>query len=203
MLPEQITYLAIPISLFFSFFYIRDIILGKFKPNLVTWFLWALAPLIAVFLQLKEGAGLSVLPVFLAGFFPAIIFGVALFKRNAYWRITKFDIFCGIFSLIALICWVVTKRADVSLIFALLSDFFAAIPTIVKAYKFPDTESATGYVPGIINNTLGLLTVTNWTFSIYSFSVYFITLNTILIFFIIRKKLLESISKLFSNNTIS
>ncbi len=193
MLPEQITYLAIPISLFFSFFYLRDIIRGKFRPNLVTWFLWALAPLIGVFLQIKEGAGLSVLPVFLAGFFPLIIFIVAMLKRNSYWKITMFDVFCGIFSLIALLFWVVTKRADISIVFALLSDFLAAIPTLIKAYKFPETESSAGYLPGIFNNSLGMLTITKWSFSIYSFSVYFIVLNITLIFFIERKKIFKSI----------
>jgi hypothetical protein len=194
MLPEKIAYITIVISLIGSFFFIRSIIKGIARPNLVTWFFWALAPLVTTFLQVKAGAGLSALPVFLGGFFPLIIFFVALFKRNNYWKITIFDIFCGIFSLIALVLWILTHKADISIVFALISDFLAAIPTIKKSWTNPETESSFGYSPGIINNIIGLLIIKNWTFSIYSFAVYMITLNTSLIILIKRK----SIRKIFS-----
>lgn len=173
------------------YFYVRDIFIGKTKPNLVTWFFWALAPLIGTFLQIKAGAGLSVLPVFLAGFFPLLVFIIALVKQNAYWKITFFDILCGIFSLIALIFWILTRRTDISIIFAILSDGLAAIPTLVKSWKFPETETSTGYVAGIFNNILGLLVIKNWIFSIYSFNIYFIVINVMLVFCIYRKKILN------------
>lgn len=192
MLPEKIIYLTILISLPGCYFYIRDILRGKTKPNLVTWFFWALAPIIGTFLQIEAGAGLSVLPVFLAGFFPLIIFLIALYTRNSHWKITKFDILCGVFSLIALVLWVITRKAGISLIFAILADALAAVPTLIKSWKFPETETALGYMPGIINNILGLLIIKEWSFSIYSFSFYFIILNSILILFIIRKKIFKT-----------
>jgi hypothetical protein len=192
MLPEKLIYLCLLISIPGCFFYIKGILVGKIRPNLVTWFFWTLAPLVGVYLQLKAGAGLSIIPVFLAGFFPLIIFLVALAKRNNYWKVTVFDILCGVFSLIALILWVLTHKTSISLIFAILSDGLAAIPTLVKSWKFPETESAMGYSPGVINNILGLLIIKNWSFSIYSFSIYFIILNTILIIFIQRKKIFHN-----------
>ncbi|MBP9748345.1 MAG: hypothetical protein KBD17_01855 [Candidatus Pacebacteria bacterium] len=195
MLPENIIYLCLVFTLFGSYHYIRDVINGSTRPNMVTWFFWALAPIIGTFFQIKSGAGWSVLPVFLAGFVPLIIFIVALFSGHPLWKITKFDIFCGLFALIALVLWIVTKRADIALIFAILSDLFAAIPTLIKSWKFPETETAVGYVPGILNNTLGLLIIKNWSFSIYSFGIYFIILNTTLILFIERKKLTSIFSR--------
>ena len=110
-------------------------------------------------------------------------------KRNSYWRITTFDILCGVFSFVALILWILTRRTDISILFAILSDALAAVPTLLKSWKFPETETAVGYLPGIINNILGLLIIKNWSFSIYSFGIYFIVLNTILIVFIWRKKI--------------
>lgn len=196
MLPEKIIYLSLVFTVFGSYYYIRDVVKGKTKPNLVTWFFWALAPLIGTFLQLKAGAGLSVLPVFLAGFIPLVIFTVALLTRNSHWKITKFDIFCGVFSFIALVLWLLTKRADISILFAILSDLLAAVPTLIKSWKFPETETAVGYVPGILNNTLGLLIIKNWNFSIYSFGIYFIILNTTLILFIERKKITSIFSRI-------
>ncbi len=190
----EIIYLVIVFStsIFGLYFIIRDIIRGTTKPNLVTWFFWGLAPLVGSYLQLKAGAGLSALPVFMAGFFPVIIFILALVRKNAHWKITIFDIFCGVFSLVALILWVVTKRADISILFAILSDGLAAIPTLIKSWKFPETETALGYTPGLINNTLALFMVRSWTFSQYSFGIYFIVLNLTLILFITRKKIFKS-----------
>jgi len=191
MLPENIVYLSLIATAIGISFLIRDILIGKTRPNLVSWFFWALAPLVGVFLQLKAGAGLSVLPVFLAGFAPVIIFLLALTKKNYYWKITLFDVFCGVFSLIALILYVLTRNTGISIAFAIASDAFASIPTLIKSWKFPDTETAVGYLPGIFNNILGLLVIKEWIFSIYSFGFYFILLNSILVVFISRKKIMD------------
>ncbi|MBY0376851.1 hypothetical protein K2P96_02670, partial [Patescibacteria group bacterium] len=154
---------------------------------------WAVSPLIGTFIQLKAGAGLSVLPVFLAGFFPLIIFIIALIKRNSYWKITTFDILCGVFSAVALALWVLTHNSDISILFAIIADLLAGVPTLVKAWKFPETETALGYLPGILNNILGLLIVREWNFSITSFGIYFILLNTTLMIFIWRKKFTSNV----------
>src|SRR3989338_1897854 len=146
MLPEQFGYLTILISLIGISFYIRDIFLGKTRPNFISWFFWMLAPFIGVFLQLKAGAGLSVLPIFMAGFVCLLVLLAALIKRNAYWKTSIFDIFCGIFSLLALILWVATKNTNISIVFAMLADGSAALPTLVKAWKFPETETVLGYM---------------------------------------------------------
>ena len=195
MLPENIIYISLVTTIVGISFLIRDILIGKTKPNLVTWFFWSLAPLVGVYLQLKAGAGLSVLPVFLVGFAPLIIFAIALIKKNSYWKLTVFDILCGVFSLVALILYILTRNTAVSIAFAIASDAFAGIPTLVKSWKFPETETAIGYLPGILNNILGLLIIKNWIFSIYSFGIYIIIINSILIIFISRKKIMDLLNK--------
>lgn len=188
MLPEQLGFLSIATGLIGTFFYIKDIFKGKTKPNFVTWFMWMLAPFVGTFLQLKAGAGLSVLPVFMAGLVPFLVLIAALIKKNAYWKITMFDIFCGIFSLSALILWILTRNTDISIFFAILADGLAAIPTLKKSWKFPETETGIVYILGIFNNIIGLLIIEQWTFSIYSFGIYLIAVNLAILFCIYRKK---------------
>lgn len=189
MLPENIIYITILISLVGYFFYLKDIFYGEVRPNLVSWFLWMLGPFIGVFFQLKAGAGLSVLPVFMAGFGPLVIIIVSLFRKNSIWKITSLDIFCGFLALLALVFYIFTHNLGISILFAILSDGFAAIPTLIKSWKFPETETFAVYLPGIINNILGLLIIKNWIFSIYSFSIYFIIINLAIILCIYHKKL--------------
>lgn len=188
MISENIIFFTILVSLIGCYSYIKAIFLGKTKPNLVSWFFWGLAPLISGFLQLKAGAHLTALPVFLSGFISVAVIITALGKRNAYWKIGVFDIYCGIFALLSIIFWLTIKEINISISFAILADIFASIPTFTKAWKFPETESPGGYVPGIINHTINLLALKKWSFSLYSFSIYMILCCVGVIFLIYRKK---------------
>ncbi|MFA4975514.1 MAG: hypothetical protein WC839_02225 [Candidatus Paceibacterota bacterium] len=191
MLPENIIYIGVLLNLIGEISYLRSMFLGHAKPNLVSWFIWMLAPFIGVFFQLKAGAGLSVLPVFMMGFGPFLVMVYSLYLKNGYWKITLFDSICGFLSLIALGLYVWTHNIEISIIFVILSDGLAAIPTIVKSWKFPETESSYVYIVGILNNILGLLIIKEWIFSIYSLGIYFIVINTIISFAILRKKILK------------
>lgn len=190
MLPENIIYVGFAIGLIGDYVYLRSMYLGHAKPNLVSWFIWMLAPFIGVFFQLKAGAGLSVVPVFAAGFCPFLVIIYSLYLKNGYWKITFFDLICGILALLALVLYVFTHSLEISILFVILSDGLAAIPTIVKSWKFPETENAILYLLGIFNNILGLLIIKEWSFSIYSLGIYFIVINTIISFAILRKKML-------------
>ena len=188
MLPEKIIYIGVLLNLIGAAWYIKTIIHDGTRPNLVSWFLWMLAPFVGVFLQIKAGAGLSFLGTFMAGFCPLIVIIFTLIKRNAIWKITTFDIICGSFSFLSLILYIFTNKLGISILFAILSDGLAAIPTIKKAWEFPETEASFTYAEGIINNILALLIIRNWIFSIYSFSIYFIIVNATIVFSIYHKK---------------
>ncbi|MFZ1019399.1 MAG: hypothetical protein WAN61_00200 [Minisyncoccia bacterium] len=189
MLPQNIIYITILTSLVGYFFYLKKIFYGEVRPNLISWFLWMLAPFIGVFFQIKAGAGLSALPVFMAGFGPLVVIIISLFRKSSIWKVTSFDIFCGLLSLFALVSYVVIHSFSISILFAILSDGLAAVPTIIKSWKFPETETAAVYLPGIFNNILALFVIKNWIFSIYSFNIYIILVNIIIIFCIYHKKL--------------
>lgn len=188
MLNENIIFIGIALNIIFIFFYIKSIFKGNTRPNLVSWFVWMLAPFVGVFLQLKGGAGLSVLATFMPGFVPFLVILFALFKKNAFWKINSFDLICGLFSIMALIIYFQTQNITLAIIFAILSDGLAAIPTLIKSYTNPESESYFGYIGGIITNIFALLIIKDWTFSIYGFSLYFIFINILIISVIYRKK---------------
>ena len=191
MLPEKIIFIGVVIHLFCSILYIKNIIYGGTKPNLISWFIWALAPFVGFFLQLKAGAGLSSLGIFMAGFGPLLVIAVSLFKKNAFWKVKTFDLICGFISIVALGLYIITHNLGISIFFAVLSDALAYIPTFIKTWKHPETENSFGYLGGMIMNILALLIIHNWIFAIYSFSVYVIIANSVEICFIYRKKFIK------------
>ncbi|OGZ66143.1 MAG: hypothetical protein A3D34_03800, partial [Candidatus Staskawiczbacteria bacterium RIFCSPHIGHO2_02_FULL_33_16] len=191
MLPENIIFVGVAINLFCCIWYVKSIISGNTRPNLVSWFIWMLAPFIGTFLALKAGAGFSVLGIFMAGFGPLLVIIVSIFRKNAFWKIETFDLICGFFSLMALVLYIFTYNLAISILFAIISDGLAAIPTIIKSWKFPETESSSTYFGGIVNNVLSLLIIKNWIFSIYSFNIYFILVNIVIIFSIYHKRIFK------------
>ena len=194
MFPEKIIIIGVLINLLCSFWYIKNVLKGDTRPNPVSWFIWSLAPFIGVFLQLKAGAGWSVMGVFMAGFAPFLVVIFSLLKKNAFWKIQLFDIVCGIFSILALVIYVMTSNLWISILFAIASDFLAYIPTFIKTWKNPETETSSIYLGGIINNFISLIIIKNWTFAIYSFPIYLILANIVEIYFIYRKKITSRFS---------
>src|SRR5665811_2568729 len=83
---EYLVIIAAVASLLAAFVYIRSMFVGGTKPNRVTWLMWAIAPLIATAASLSNGVGWAVLPVFMAGFSPFLIFAASFFAKKAYWK---------------------------------------------------------------------------------------------------------------------
>ena len=170
--------------------YIKETIKGKTKPNRVTWLLWSIAPMIAAFAALSDGVKLSVLPVFMSGFGPFLVFIFSFVNKKSYWKLGKFDYLCGILSVLALALWGITNNPNIAIIFAILSDGLAAVPTLTKAWHYPETETASPFMAGLFSASTSLFAIIKWNFSSLAFPIYLILVNCILIFTIIRFRFL-------------
>lgn len=195
MIDEKFIFLAVILNLIGGLSYLIDTIKGKAKPNKVSWFLWGLAPMIAFVAQVKQGVGLSSLMTFTVGFSPIIIFFVSFLNKKAAWKITKFDLICGALSLFGLILWAYTRVGNVAILFSLLADFLAGIPTLIKAYKAPETENYQAYLFAGIAAVITLLTLKNWDFAHSGFAFAILTFNVIA-FPLIKFKLGKKISSI-------
>ncbi len=160
--------------------YLISTVRGKVKPNKVSFLLWSLAPMIAFFAQIKQGVGMAALMTLSTGFLPFTVFIASFVNKEAEWKITRFDILCGILSLIGLVLWLITKVGNVAIFFSIVADGLAAIPTIMKAYKYPDTEIAWPWIATVIGVILTLLTLPAFTFANSGFILYILVLNTII-----------------------
>jgi hypothetical protein len=160
--------------------YLIDTVKGKIKPNRVSFLLWSIAPLIAFFAQIKQGVGLEALMTFSTGFLPFTVFIASFVTKQAEWKLTRFDLLCGIFSLVGLLLWIITKVGNVAIFFSIVADGFAAVPTVVKAYKYPDTEIAWPWIATVVGVILTLLTLSTFTFANCGFILYILLVNTLI-----------------------
>ncbi|HRY82252.1 MAG TPA: hypothetical protein P5232_00890 [Candidatus Moranbacteria bacterium] len=173
-----------------SFKYIRDTLIGETKPNRVSWLMWSLAPLISLGAALSSGGDFwANIRVFTAGFIPLIIFIISFVNPKSYWKITFFDLVCGACSAVAIIIWLVIDSPRLAIILALLGDGFAAFPTIIKAWKFPETETGLTFIAGIISVLLILPSIPVWNIENSAFQIYLLIANFSIAISIYRKKI--------------
>lgn len=188
MINEKFVLLAALFNIVGSLTYAINTIKGRTKPNRVTWFLWALAPLIAFSAQLDEGVFWQAIMTFMVGFGPLLIFLASFINRKAYWEITKLDITCGAISVLALVLWLITGTGLIAILFSIFADLLAGVPTLIKAFRNPETEHHSVFRNGAISAGITLLTIKEWTAANYAFALY-ILLICLVLYLLIRFEL--------------
>lgn len=178
---QYIVLIGAVVNLAGAFVYIRDTLRGETKPNRVSWLMWTIAPMIATVAALFDGVRWAVLPVFMTGFVPLLVFIASFVNPKAYWKLEKFDYICGGLSLLALILWGVTKEPLIAIIFSIASDGFAVVPTVAKSLKHPDTESVEAYVTGLFNALTSFFALKTFGLSELAFPIYLVLANSSLI----------------------
>jgi energy-converting hydrogenase Eha subunit A len=186
---QYIAYLAVFIQAMGSAYYLFLTIKGEVKPNRVSWLIWGIAPMLASTISYLEGAGFSALPVFFSGFLPFLVFCASFINPKAYWKLGFLDYTCGILSLVTLIFWGITKHSVAAIGLLILVDAIAFFPSIIKAWKFPETETYTSYLATAIAAIMGLCIVEQWVFTEYAFLAYLAVICGAMTVIVVRKKL--------------
>lgn len=190
MIPSYFVYIGALIGSIGSIEYIIGTLKGKIQPHRVSFLLWAIAPFIAFAAQIQQGVGAEAIMTFSFGFFPLMIFLATFFNKGSDWNVSKFDLVCGGLSILGLLMWQITKVGNLAIFFSILADALAAIPTLIKAYKYPETEEAWPWATTWLGSILVLFTLESLTFANSAFTAYIIIMNTI-IFTLIQFKIGE------------
>lgn len=193
MLNPNFIYLTVVLNLVGIASYVWATIKGRARPNRVSFLLWAVAPLIAFAAELGKGVGIQSLMTFMVGFGPAVVFVASFVNKKAVWQLKKFDYVCGALSLAGLSLWLITGEGNTAIFFAIMADGLAAVPTVVKSFIEPESESPWVFGLSAISAGITMLTIERWDFAHYGFPIY-ILLICLLLFVLIQFKLGKHIS---------
>lgn len=197
MLDERLAILGALIVFLGDGKYLIDTLKGKAKPNKVSWLIWAIAPALAFSAEFQQSVGWPSLFTFSIAVVPFLIFLGSFLNKKSQWKITRFDLFCGTLSIIGLVLWQLTQIGNIAILFGIIADGFAFIPTFVKSYQHPESESYSAYLASAISGLVTLLIIKNWNFANYGFPLY-IFLSCLLAFSLIKFKLGPKIQKQFA-----
>ncbi len=159
--------------------YLRDTLRGTTQPNRVTWLLWAVAPLLAAAVEFNEGVGLRTLPTFMVGFMPLLIFIGSFHNSASVWKVRRMDYACGVVSVIGTVVWLVTRDGVLAISAAIAADFLAGIPTLMKSWTHPGSETVHSYIGAVISMVILLLTVDHWTFDVVAFPLFVVCVASV------------------------
>lgn len=188
MLAQLLVILGICINGVGTLSYVVGTLKGQIKPNKVTFFVWSVAPFVAFLAQVSQGVGIQALMTLSVSIFPLSVFIASFFNKKAYWQLNRRDLLCGLLSLLGLLLWYVTKVGNIAIIFSLLSEALATLPTAIKAYHHPQTEQAWPWLTSTASGVLTLMTITTWDFAHVAFPLFY-SLEMLLIFLLVQLEL--------------
>ncbi|WP_280400850.1 hypothetical protein [Nocardia carnea] len=172
MIDPRFVFLGAALSMVGTLSYALLTVRGEVKPNRLSWFLWAAASLTGFGAQLDDGVGWPAVLTFSMGAGPAVVFLASFANRSSYWRLSFPDLLCGTASVLALALWLALDDPQTAVVFAVLGDLAAAIPTFRKSWSAPGTENPLVFGLLGVNGILTLLTVTVWDPAAWAFPAY-------------------------------
>jgi len=188
--PHCLVIISTLLLLWGGYAYFRDTLAGRTKPNRVSWFLWALAPLVSFSAAFSVDADIwASVRVLVGGVVPAVIFLGSFVNRKSYWKLTWFDWFCGGLSLTALLFWQLASSPLIAVLLATAANTFASIPTFIKAWNFPETETRLTFITSFLSAVLIVPAIPVWNIANSAFQIGLMLTTGALLVAVYRKTL--------------
>jgi len=167
--------LAAAITLVGAVPYIRDILRGTTKPNLVSWITWTLLTGIATAAAIS--AHEYVVAIF-TGAAALEVFTIVLFGlRHGYVKYTRFDVICQVAAIVGIILWQLFNSPAVGVMAAVIIDLVGYLPTLRHSWQKPHEETWQTYAISGLGAVfaLGALSTYNWVTLPYA--IYIVVVN--------------------------
>jgi hypothetical protein len=113
------------------------------------------------------------------GFMPLLVFIASFHNPASVWKIRRLDYVCGAMSLAGTAAWLATQNGVVAIAAAIAADFTAGLPTMIKSWSHPQSESVSSYVGAVLNSGILLLTVVHWTTEVAAFPLFILCVGSV------------------------
>lgn len=162
---------------------------GEVRPNIVSWVLWTLIQVIIIAAQIAAGISWAILIPLMMTFNTILVLTLCL-RGYGYAKYGWIDAICFAFVILAVVLWRTTNDPVVALACSIAADFLAGVPTYIKVYKLPYSESFAAWAILIMANILALVSIPVWSFgnSIFSFYIVIVLVDTFFIGVMIARR---------------
>jgi hypothetical protein len=155
--------------------YLRDIVRGKTRPRVVTWFTWALLTGISCVAALSDHAYTAAILLLAETIGPLLV--VVLSLKHGDRTFERFDIICQVGALVGLVLWLVLDSPAIAVLANVCIDAIGALPTFKHTWQKPYEETWVAYFGGSVGAICTLLATTNWRITTAAYPFYLVVGN--------------------------
>ena len=165
---------------------VTSVLKGRFRPQRMTRFLIFLISLLFVGTLHAQGDRNSIYMATTQLLGSAALFYLSL--RRGMGGNTKFDWVVFTMAIGSLIIWQTTKNPLLGLLMSLMTDFIGFVPTLIKTWKYPETEEWKFYMSDVVASFFSILSITVVSLSNLAFPVYILLINITSVVMILGRK---------------
>lgn len=165
---------------------IYSIFKGIYKPQRMTRFIYFLMSIIFIGTLIAQKSW-DALGFALAQNIGGFIIFLLSFKygMGGYQKIDFVTLFG---ALISGIIWITTSNPTLALLFGILTDSIAFVPTLIKTFKLPHTEDWRFYLSDVFASTFSFLSLKTFRVGDLAYPVYIFVLNLVVTMLIIVRR---------------
>lgn len=169
--------------------YMRDVMAGRVKPARASRIMFVLLMVVALLQQRAAGSGwtLAVTAGELAG--SVALLGVSI--KRGIGGLGKLDMWCYALLALSMDLWLITNNASLALHLTVLADLIAFMPTLVKTWRMPSSETPLFYVMGVVAPVLNVIGGGNYSYVVILFPLYLTAANLVELLLIYRRQVLS------------
>lgn len=168
--------------------YLRDIINGKTKPHLYSWFVAGFVALIIFGLQVNSGAGIGSLVTLTAGIMCILVIVLGVLYKSKI-EIVWIDTLFLVLAFISLGLWLIAKQPVISAVLSTLIELLGFMPTVRKSWNKPFTETLQFYYLNILRFSLAIFALQTYTVVTTIYPITWVLFNGFFaLMLIIRRK---------------
>ena len=168
--------------------YIIDVIKGKTKPRIVSWFIWCVLTIMAFVAALVEQRYPTA--ILLSFSVVSTVLVVVLGWKNGNKKVGRLDIACLISAGVGIILWQVFNSPELAVVATIAINLVGGIPTLIHSWEKPGEETWAAYLFTFFGASCTLLTISNWQITAFAFPLYLALNNlTFALVIILRQRL--------------
>jgi hypothetical protein len=158
---QLLSVIAIGLTLFAYYPYIRSIIQGKTKPHVFSWVIWGTSTCIVFLAQLADEGGAGAWVIGFSGIISIYVAFLAYIKRSDS-TITRIDWIFFILAMTSLPLWYLTSDPLWAVVILTTVDVMGFAPTIRRSYIRPFEEQLKFYVIMGVRNLVVISALENY-----------------------------------------
>lgn len=155
--------------------YIKDILKGSTRPNLVSWITWTLLTIVAT--AAAWAAGERIAALFTASVALETLTIVILGIKKGYVKYTPFDVICQIGALLGFLLWWLFNSPAIAVVASVVIDLIGSLPTIRHAWRNPEEETLFTYELSSLGSFFALLALSTYNWVSLPYVLYVIGIN--------------------------